>query len=415
MRRRSEFLVNWNSLLNGEEENQSENSESEDGKLSSNNSHENSSRSSSDNEEKSTENKQQNSSEKKLEEPKSNGTKCVPSKREVTVLKVNLLEIFSKLNLKAKKNFLDFVEDKYLLELRLVCKVLNRYCDGYIRHSLKSCYFFNVPLTRLTMDFWFAAMRFFFLEAGRVLPLNRVKYGPIVAALKHNHMILPVSVDQMKSHLVVTLDKLLPEHIVFCNHFHPQPHTCDVNLEIKGQSKVFFDEIDIVKFVRQYFMYLEVMDDELIRGNRQLTRHRLALYLFEFLKSIKMMSEKGNGVFRLSRIEYLVNTGTILRHRIWHQLYASWGSSTNAKKRSNEEPRKSGESSGSREKASNDSKASSSASKPKRLSDSSTQIKKTSKDTPSAPGTHKPSTSNNPDELIVEVFLTIADHFQWDS
>ncbi|XP_667230.1 F-box protein [Cryptosporidium hominis TU502] len=264
------------------------------------------------------------------------------------------------------------------------------------------------------MDFWFAAIRFFFLEAGRNLPLNRFKYSPIVAALKHNHKLLPVSVDQMKSHVVVTLDKLLAEHIVFCDHQHPQPHTCDTRLEIKGQSKVFFDEIDIVRFVRQYFMHLEVMDDELIRGSRQLTRYRLAMYFYEFLKSIKMLTEKGNGVFKLCRIEYLVNTGTILRHRIWHQLYASWGSSINVKKSIDANSGKEDKNLGNKSSEQHDSSLS--GGKPKRLSDSSAKITKTTNKNKSSTSNSKSGIGqNNPDDLVIEVFLTIADHFQWDS
>ncbi|KAJ1605083.1 hypothetical protein OIY81_3580 [Cryptosporidium canis] len=406
---RQEFVVNWSSLLNDDSskedksDHKSESSESD--------SSEDESRHSSEGE---------NGRGKGLNEgPERPGGDSKPEeqvkavcRREVTIVNVTLLEVFSKLNLKAKRNLFDFVEDKYLLELRLVCKVLNRYCDGYIRYSLKGCYFFNVPLTRMTMDFWFAAIRFFFLEAARVIPLNRVKYTPIVAALKHNYKILPVSVDQMKSHVVVTLDKLLPEHIVFCNHLHPQPHTCDTKFEIKGQSKVFFDEIDIIMFVRQYFMHLEVMDDELIRGSRQLTNYRVAMYFYEFLKSIKMLTEKGNGVFKLSRIEYLVNTGTVLRHRIWHQLYASWGSSINTKKANNNSQK---EDSDSGNKSSEKQDSSLSAGRPKRLSDNSGKISRTSPGKSSTPGPQTRNASNNPDELIIEVFLTIADHFQWDS
>ncbi|KAK9172196.1 F-box domain containing protein [Cryptosporidium meleagridis] len=405
---RSEFVVNWNSILNDESNNERSNSGSSN--TSEDELNRNESNHFSDNE---------NNKEKKLDgnSDKNNEVKEEVKpviKREITIVNVTLLEVFSKLSLKAKRNLFDFVEDKYLLQLRLVCKVLNRYCDGYIRYSLKNCYFFNVPLTRLTMDFWFAAIRFFFLEAGRNLPLNRFKYSPIVAALKHNHKILPVSVDQMKSHVVVTLDKLLPEHIVFCDHQHPQPHTCDTKLEIKGQSKVFFDEIDIVKFVRQYFMHLEVMDDELIRGSRQLTRYRLAMYFYEFLKSIKMLTEKGNGIFKLSRIEYLVNTGTILRHRIWHQLYASWGSSINNKKSIDANSGKEDKDLGNKPSEKRDSSLS--GGKPKRLSDGSARITKTSdKDKSSTSNSKSGIGSKNPDDLVIEVFLTIADHFQWDS
>lgn len=411
---KSEFVVNWSSLLDeeGGKDNELDNklSESED------ESSRDESKYSTDNEKEKGEDSIGNSDQGgKVCRTDDEQVKTVASRREITIVNITLLEVFSKLNLKAKRNLFDFVEDKYLLELRLVCKVLNRYCDGYVRYSLKNCYFFNVPLTRMTMDFWFAAIRFFFLEAARVLPLNRVKYGPIVAALKHNYKVLPVSVDQMKSHVVVTLDKLLPEHIVFCNHLHPQPHTCDTKLEIKGQSKVFFDEIDIVKFVRQYFAHLEVMDDELIRGSRQLTNYRLAMYFYEFLKSIKMLTEKGNGVFKLSRIEYLVNTGTVLRHRIWHQLYASWGSSINIKKTSEDNSQKEDNNSGNKSSEKQSSQSLSSG-KPKRLSDSSSRITRTSPSSkPDVPSAQTKGGSSNPDELIIEVFLTIADHFQWDS
>ncbi|TRY51297.1 F-box domain containing protein [Cryptosporidium tyzzeri] len=405
---RSEFVVNWNSILNEESSNERSNSGSSN--TSEDELNRNESKHSSDNE---------NNEETKLDgnSDKNNEVKEEVKpviKREITIVNVTLLEVFSKLSLRAKRNLFDFVEDKYLLQLRLVCKMLNRYCDGYIRYSLKNCYFFNVPLTRMTMDFWFAAIKFFFLEAGRNLPLNRFKYSPIVAALKHNHKLLPVSVDQMKSHVVVTLDKLLAEHIVFCDHQHPQPHTCDTRLEIKGQSKVFFDEIDIIRFVRQYFMHLEVMDDELIRGSRQLTRYRLAMYFYEFLKSIKMLTEKGNGVFKLSRIEYLVNTGTILRHRIWHQLYASWGSSINVKKSIDANSGKEDKDLGNKSSEQHDSSLS--GGKPKRLSDGSARITKTTNMNKSSTSNSKSGIgSNNPDDLVIEVFLTIADHFQWDS
>ncbi|KAH8583145.1 uncharacterized protein ELE39_002084 [Cryptosporidium sp. chipmunk genotype I] len=407
---RSEFVVNWNSLLN-DEENNNEKVSSDSANSSEDELSRNEIKNSSDTENSEEKNLGENSDQKNKSDELDGQVKPV-IRREITIVRVTLLEVFSKLSLKAKKNLFDFVEDKYLLELRLACKVLNRYCDGYIRYSLKNCYFFNVPLTRMTMDFWFAAIRFFFLEAARNLPLNRIKYGPIVAALKHNHKILPVSVDQMKSHVVVTLDKLLPEHIVFCDHLHPQPHTCDTRLEIKGQSKVFFDEIDIVRFVRQYFMHLEVLDDELIRGSRQLTRYRLAMYFYEFLKSIKMLTEKGKGVFKLSRIEYLVNTGTILRHRIWHQLYASWGSSINSKKGSDDNSQKEDNYLVNN---SSEQHASLSGGKPKRLSDGSGKITRTSNSKSNAPNNKNQNGSNNPDELVIEVFLTIADHFQWDS
>ncbi|KAK6589016.1 hypothetical protein RS030_243585 [Cryptosporidium xiaoi] len=340
------------------------------------------------------------------EEKTKEESEVTDSKNEAKVL---FLDAFSMLSLNSKKNFLELIEDVNLLELRVTCKKLNKYCNGYIRYCLKNCYFFNVPLTRLTVDFWFTAMRFFFLEAGRVFPLNRVRYSPIVAALKHNHKILPVSIDQMKSHVLISLDKLLPEHIVFCNHFHPQPHTCNVNLEIKGQSKVFFDDIDILRFVKHYFDHLEVTDDELIRGNRQLTRYRLALYLYELLKSIKMLSEKGNGVFKLSRIEYIVNTGTLLRHRIWHQLRASWGST---RKQNDVENKKNN----TWLKDSNINTADNSeigSSRHKKLSDSFTgRISKNADKNTNNSGTLE---KKNMDELVVEIHLTIADHFQWDS
>ncbi|OII73264.1 uncharacterized protein cubi_02496 [Cryptosporidium ubiquitum] len=406
---KSEFVVNWNSLLNSEDSND-EKAKSDSSNTGEDGSSGSESKHSSDNENK--EEKNVNETRQKNTNNELNDKVEAVNKREIKIVNVTLLEVFSKLNLKAKRNLFDFVEDRYLLELRVACKLLNRYCDGYIRYSLKNCYFFNVSLTRMTMDFWFAAMRFFFLEAARNLPLNRVKYGPIVAALKHNHKILPVSVDQMKSHVVVTLDKLLPEHIVFCDHLHPQPHTCDTRLEIKGQSKVFFDEIDIIKFVKHYYMHLEVMDDELIRGSRQLTKYRIAMYFYEFLKSIKMLTEKGNGVFKLSRIEYLVNTGTILRHRIWHQLYASWGSSINIKK-PNEGSSKNEDNNSSNKSSENH--ASFSESKPKRLSDGPSRITKTSANKPTTSNTQNQNGSNNPDDLVIEVFLTIADHFQWDS
>ncbi|KAH8739147.1 hypothetical protein FG386_001014 [Cryptosporidium ryanae] len=323
--------------------------------------------------------------------------------------KVLFLDAFSALSLNSKKNLFEFIEDDNLLELRITCKKLNNYCNGYIRYCLKNCYFFNVPLTRLTIDFWFTVTRFFFLEAGKVFPLNRVHYNPIVAALKHNHKILPVSMDQMKSHVLISLDKLLPEHIVFCNHFHPQPHTCDVNLEIKGQSKVFFDEINILKFVKHYFDHLDVTDDELIRGNRQLTRHRLALYLYELLKLIKMLSEKGNGVFKLSRIEYIVNTGTLLRHRIWHQLHASWGSS----KKQNDLENKKNEDKQKEPKSSGQPNNENGGSRHRRLSDNynGSIIKSNVKNANDSSALKK----KNTDELVVEIHLTIADHFQWDS
>ncbi|KAL7068098.1 hypothetical protein ACR3K2_15300 [Cryptosporidium serpentis] len=335
---------------------------------------------------------------------------------------IGILEMLVNLDLQAKEIFLNFIEDEQLLELRLVCRQFNVYVDSYIRHSLTICHFFTVHSTRLPMDFWFAAMRFFYLEAGKVYPLNRIRYHPIVAALKHNHKILPVSPEQMRAHVVVTLDKLRPEHIVFCNHVHPQPHTCDVNLEIKGPSKVFFDDISIIQFVQHYFEQLQIVDDEIIRGNRPFTKHRLACYFYHLLKSIKMLCDKDKGTFKTSRIEYLVNTGTIMRHRIWYQLYASWGSMRNMKI-SDKNTVKSKSDTITKE-SNSKSVTSLKVNKIGRLSANkntyrpSYNVKSRSNIVMGAENTRDDignSDNGSRDELKVEIFLTVADHFQWDS
>ncbi|OII77647.1 hypothetical protein cand_014630 [Cryptosporidium andersoni] len=360
--------------------------------------------------------------EEGLEDKSKVETKEVRNSVTSSTPNIGILEILVNLDLQAKEIFLNFIEDQQLLELRLVCKQFNVYVDSYIRHSLTTCHFFTVQSTRLPMDFWFAAMRFFYLEAGRVYPLNRIRYHPIVAALKHNHKILPVSSEQMRAHVVVTLDKLRPEHIVFCNHVHPQPHTCDVNLEIKGPSKVFFDDISIIQFVQHYFDQLQIVDDEIIRGNRPFTKHRLACYFYHLLKSIKMLCDKDKGTFKTSRIEYLVNTGTIMRHRIWYQLYASWGSMKKTKI-SDKNTVKSKSDTVTKELNSR-SVTNLKINKVERLMTnqntyrSSYNVKSRSNIVMGAENTRSSiddSDNGSRDELKVEIFLTVADHFQWDS
>lgn len=74
----------------------------------------------------------------------------------------------------------------------------------------------------------FNAIRFFFQAACQIMPLDRIKHhrGTVLALRKARETFI-VTPDSMQASVFITLDRLTPNSIAFCDYAAPMRHRTD--------------------------------------------------------------------------------------------------------------------------------------------------------------------------------------------
>lgn len=225
-----------------------------------------------------------------------------------------------------------------LIRLRSTCRECQELVLEYMKRLLMQTSFLSDPslIGFSDMDFWLPAMRFFFKHLVHLTPINRLTYTPVVAALRANReQGFPVGSYQARSHCSIALDHLPPPLIQACVHEFPQRHTTSLKRKLDVPSRAVSDVITRTQFIAEYCRRIQpkIYDDELVwipmEYAAQLCRnaddHFIGLFLETFLRGIEdiISLRRGRLVFR--RTEYIANGGFMLHHRIWTQIMATWG------------------------------------------------------------------------------------------
>ncbi|OEH79292.1 hypothetical protein cyc_03042 [Cyclospora cayetanensis] len=214
-----------------------------------------------------------------------------------------------------------------MLHIALTCSTCNEVVNLCLRKTLASLPF-QAEAAVSDIEYWFNAIRFFFQAACQVLPLDRLKHHKAtMLALKKAKETFIVTADGMQASAFVTLDRLTPDSIAFCDSATPMRHSADARRILDSAAKVSVSEISLGDFVAEYRLRARVKSDELAWTLASTNCDEdLASYLFlALLQSLKRAVERHSGTATFRRVEYLASLGCIVEHRLWLQLDLFWG------------------------------------------------------------------------------------------
>ncbi|PFH32785.1 hypothetical protein BESB_013970 [Besnoitia besnoiti] len=118
---------------------------------------------------------------------------------------------------------------------------------------------------RTDIGYFYQIVSFFCRVAARLSPLNRLRYGLTVNALKAAEWMVPVTPDAMRSSLFVSLDRLPHDMISLREAEKPLPHLWKKS-QSKGDSigKATSAEINLADFIWEYRQRVTVNRDEIV-------------------------------------------------------------------------------------------------------------------------------------------------------
>ncbi|XP_053993779.1 uncharacterized protein LOC128884408 [Hylaeus volcanicus] len=162
-------------------------------------------------------------------------------------------------------------------------------------------------------------------------PINRKSSRLVAASLNQFYKQgLYINVNDGLGHCSVSLDNFPPQLIQTCDHWKPQRHTSSAILKLKVPSKTVTASITRADFIREYCIRIveNSFQDELLwtnvtnfsRFHPHLSLCFLGLLMETFLIGIENIVAGFNGNIAYRRTEYIANGGHFLLHRIWIQI-----------------------------------------------------------------------------------------------
>lgn len=235
---------------------------------------------------------------------------------------------------------LDYFDSKTLMTLKECSKLDSEIVSLYLRKLLYALPFKEGEEEfKTNICYWSKVINHFFRRCGRLTPVERINNPLIINALKHMPFCCCNKNDFTNLNIYVSLDYLNEQLITYADDKKPQAHTSNPQNEWQGEKNLKTQEITIIEFIEEYYKRLVIDEDELIWNVCGFRKSKvfLSLLFLEYLKCLDHIVKKYHGKRLFKKTEYFVNTGLDIRHRIWIQAFYEYTSEHGTKQKKDNE------------------------------------------------------------------------------